>query len=350
ARTAAAPEMNPPTGEPSVEWTAEVESAPNEGVTALVVGDGTAFLGGDFRIAAVDLADGSRLWDADAPAEHLCYRDGVLYCVSIIHGGGLVALDAADGRTHWTFSEGGSTDVHDLLVVGDAALVGTHGQLVAHDARDGTVAWRLNVGGSGKVHPAVADNTLYVGGPGPLAAYRSREGWNAVREATPRRTERDRSHGPPFVTHPVVTDDSVYVGGHVDPFEEITGAAFSRSGLSHRWNGPTGNGLTSPVPIDDVGVVRIYHHGDNQEYELVGVDLDDGETEWSINRNAQIAPPVGAGELAFTCSADGAVLAIDPGTGRIVWETTVDGSTRAVVPAGERLLVADASGTVRCLR
>jgi len=71
ARTAAAPEMTPPTADPSVEWTAEVESAPNEGVTALVVGDGTALLGGDFRVAAVDLADGSRLWDADVPAEHL---------------------------------------------------------------------------------------------------------------------------------------------------------------------------------------------------------------------------------------------------------------------------------------
>lgn len=351
ARTAAAPEMNPPTAEPSVEWTAEVESVPNEGVTALVVGDGTAFLGGDFRVAAVDLADGGRLWDADAPAEKLCYRDGVLYCAGDIYRGGLAALNAADdGRKRWTVSEDNSTDIHDLLVAGDAVLVGAHGRLVAHDSGDGDVAWRLNVGGLGEVHPAAADGTLYVGGPGPLAAYRPREGWDAVREATPRRTARDLSHGPPFVAHPVVTDDGVYVGGHVEPFEEITGGAFSRTELTRRWNGPTGNGLTSPVPIGDVGVVRIYHHDENPEYELVGVDLDDGAPAWSIDRGSRLSSPVGAGDLAFACSADGAVLAIDPASGRIVWEATVDGSPRAVVPAGDRLLVADTSGTVRCLR
>lgn len=351
ARTAAAPEMTPPTAEPSVEWTAEVESAPNEGVTALVVGDGTAFLGGDFRVAAVDLADGSRLWDADAPAEHLCYRGGVLYCAGTIYRGGLTALDAADdGQKRWEVSGGDSADVYDVLVAGDTALVGTHYGLRAHDLRNGERTWELDVGG-GRVRSAVASGTLFVGGPGPLAKYRSREGWDAVRKPTPRRAERAGPKTPGHVAHPVVTDDTVYVGGYLGVSEDTTVSAVSRGTLEHRWHGPKAMSFTSPVPIDGDGVVRAYHYDDrDSDYELLGVDLDDGRMAWRIGQNAKIAPPVGAGDLAFTCSADGAVLAVDPETGRVVWETTVGGVPIAVVPADDRLLVADASGTVRCLR
>lgn len=348
ARTAAAPEMDPPSSEPSVEWTADVESAPNEGVTALVVGDGTAFLGGDRRVAAVDIESGDGLWATDAPAEHLCYRDGVLYCASETPFGGFAPLDAGDGgRKLWSAERDDRTRVHDVLVVDDAVLLGQHGRLVARDARSGDVAWRVNVGGRGYVHPAVADGTLYVGGPGSLAAYRPREGWAAIREQTPRLAQR--AHSPGFIKHPVVTDGSVYAGGF-SPFTETTPVAFSRPELGHRWDGPAGNELASPVPIGGVGLVRSYHHEGDPEYELVGVDLEDGERTWSIERDARIAPPVGAGDFAIACTPDGAVSAIDPSSGRIAWETSVDGSPRAVVPAGDRLLVAEESGTVRCLR
>jgi len=85
---------------------------------------------------------------------------GVLYLAA---DGGLLAVDAASGRTVWR--RPGIGAVSSPTVAGGAVYVGSgDGHLHAVGAADGRPRWRVRLGGGVHSTPAVHDGAVYVGG------------------------------------------------------------------------------------------------------------------------------------------------------------------------------------------
>ena len=342
-RTAATLAADPPTDAPSVEWTTETEGGPT-----VVVDADTAYVGGEYRVAAVALSDGTVRWQrTDVTGQLLAVRDGVLFCGG--HSGQeLVALDADANETVWTVGVDAGDNVYDLLPVGDSLLVGRHGWLEARDVQTGERRWRTDVGGTGDVYPAVVDGRLYAGGPGPLETYEPRTGWATVMTDGPKQVTLGR--GPVFGFYPVVDERRVYIGGF--GFEDGTHLyAFGRDGTTRHWAGPSGGTLSSPAVADGIGVVRLYVDREpSPEFRAIGVDLRDGSLRWRRPWATDLTEPVVMGDLALVAVSIGTVRAINPETGDVAWSLSLPGPVNNIVPVGDRILLAGRYGTVRALR
>ncbi|WP_306059645.1 outer membrane protein assembly factor BamB family protein [Natronococcus wangiae] len=325
-RTAAAPNARRATEEPHVDWEVEV---PDQ--SALVVADGRAYVGGERGVAAVVLEDGSELWTSDAPGETLCHAGDTVYCGESRYGT-LTALENDTGERRFELEESFHR-VWDPLALEDVLLVGDHGMLRGCDPATGAVEWERNIGGNGDVYPAVADERLYVGGPGPLETYGPREGWDAVRHDGPQQLER--GIGPVFATAPAVSD-GVYLGGHAG-LRETAAFEFDRDGRPV-WEGPSGHNVSSPALAGDHGVLWSQNREREPEYQVHGIDLETGETNWSEPFEDVPATPVVAGGLAIVGGRDGSLVALEPETGDSVWETVLENRVGIVVPSADLLL------------
>lgn len=339
-RTASMPEANPPSSIPMTAWIAD-------DVGEVVVGGGTVFAGNQSRVQAFAPETGTRLWETAVPGEYLSYWDGDLYCAGT--DGPVARLGADRGEKRWTVATECSTPVHDLLVSGQTAFIGTDGTLIARDAESGTSHWQLDVRDTGAVFPAVTDGMLYLGGPGPFEVYRPRSGWGAILHDGPRFAAHSYWEAAQ-VTYPVVGDHAIYAGSAAPNGSEPTVQAFSRDGINRLWDSVHGLSLSSPALAEGVGIVSLSARGGGSEHHLLGIDLDTGSTLWNRQMGASLTRPVVAGALAVVGDSDGTLAAIDPETGERAWRTTLDSSVRTVVPTGERLLIVDYQDQLRCLR
>jgi outer membrane protein assembly factor BamB len=342
-RTAATLAADPPIDAPSVAWTIETDGGP-----AVVADTETAYVGGEFCVAAVALSDGTVRWQrTDVTGQLLAVRDGVLFCVSH-NGRELVALDVDANETIWTVGVDAGDNMYDLLPIGESLLVGRHGWLEARDVQTGEPRWRTDVGGLGDVYPAVVDGRLYAGGPGPLETYEPRTGWATVMADGPKQVALGR--GPVFGSYPTVDERHVYVGGF--GFEDGTHLyAFGRDGTTRHWTGPSGRTLSSPAVADGIGVVRLYVDREpSPEFRVIGVDLRDGSVRWRRPWATDLTEPVVMGDLALVAVPTGTVRAIRPEIGDVAWSLSLPGPVDTVVPAGDRILLAGRSGTIRALR
>ena len=341
-RTAAAPDAEPPGPDASVEWEADLA-----GSATLVVEGDTVYTGRQSGVAAFDLASGERRWQRDVRGVDLCVRDGQLYC-GAGQTGDLAALDTVDGSTRWTVETDSGGRTYDLLAVGETLFVGRHGRLEGVDPATGERRWKTNVGLLGDVCLAVADGTLYAGGPGPLETYRPRAGWNAALRGGPKQVAEGR--GPVFGRYPAVGPAGVYLGGF--GFSDGTALyGFDREG-NRNWRGPEALSLTAPVVVDGeprVGVTRTYDQESGQN-RLVGVNLADGSERWQRAWVDDLSRPVLAGDYIVVAQPSGEIRALEPESGELAWRTTVDASPEVVIPSGKRLLVSGVEGTLLSLR
>lgn len=161
---------------------------------------------------------------------------------------GIYALAAASGTRRWHVEF--PTPVTEPTVVDDTVFLGTRTQVVALDAHDGSETWRFHIpvdeennrrrSGSLIPSPAVADDTVYVGGPDAtvyaLAAGTGQQRWQFETAS-------------PVQAAPMVTGSSVYVG------TQSTLYCLDREG-TERWRHETraGGGML-PVPLGTVTVV-----------------------------------------------------------------------------------------------
>lgn len=342
-RTAAAPTADPPTDAPSVAWATETDS----GSTVVVDAD-TAYVGGEYGVAAVTLSDGTVRWQqTDVTGQLLAVRDGILFC-GAHNGQELVALDADANETIWTVGVEEGDNVYDLLPIGESLLVGRHGWLEARNIQTGERRWRTDVGGLGDVYPTVVDGRLYAGGPGPLETYEPRIGWATVMTDGPKQVALGR--GPVFGSYPTVDERRVYIGGF--GFEDDTRLyAFDRDGTTRDWIGPGGGTISSPAVADGIGVVRLYVDREpSPEFRTIGVKLRDGSVRWRRPWATDLTEPVVMGDLALVAEHTGTVRTIRPETGDMAWSLSLPGPVNTVVPAGDRILLAGRDGTVRALQ
>lgn len=136
------------------------------------------------RVAALDIADGSRIWTAKEGAySPLLVTGGSVFLISDL--GELVRLSAADGARIWgtqlpfytTDKERRQRDVHahfgPILAGGRLWVGSSDGLLRAFDPVSGALAGSVEIAGGAASNPIVIDGTLFIlSAKGALHAFR----------------------------------------------------------------------------------------------------------------------------------------------------------------------------------
>jgi outer membrane protein assembly factor BamB len=190
-------------------WTADV---PPPQSLSLALADGTLYYGTTDGLIALDGADGRELWHAQGYTTSFpspTVVDGVVY--SGDRETGLYALAADTGDEQWTFETDetvwSSPAVTDATVDSDGSsgrtVYGASGNTVYALDADGDEQWRSPTAATVQASPVVVDETLYVGDTDgivyALDATNGRERWRFE-------TESD------VLSSAAVVDDTVYVG------------------------------------------------------------------------------------------------------------------------------------------
>jgi len=306
-------------------------------------------------LAALDAADGDRLWTARYDGFGFAVTDDVVST-------GTRGIGLADGSVQWEFEPGRSNVGSSPAVVGNTLYVGSddyrlyalaansgavrwsaqtdglvrsspavdedavyvgsiEGTLYAFDRADGRELWTFDTGGTVQWAPALADGTLYLGNfDRTVFAVDAADG-----------TERWRAEpGGRFVTgDPAVGDDAVFAGanGVVKAFETSDG--------SERWGHTFGErSRVQSTPAVAGGRVFVFV-GES----LYAFDTATGDEAWSVKTGqANVAPAVRDG-VVYASAVDrqheeAHVSAFDAAEGTELWRTELGEGRRVVVGDG----------------
>lgn len=132
----------------------------------------------DGRLLALDAASGRRRWSAEVDAAELLAADGSrAYLVT--DDGRLRAVTLASRRTAWTVDPPVARTAGEppaaAAAGGRLVLCGADGRVAALAADTGRVVWRRPDQGDSALPPAIAGDTVYLGGD-ELSAVRLRDG------------------------------------------------------------------------------------------------------------------------------------------------------------------------------
>jgi alcohol dehydrogenase (cytochrome c) len=223
--------------------------------------------------------------------------DGVLYSVQPPND--LMALDAATGRTFWTYSYRPSVDARPccgrvnrgVAILDETLFMGTiDGHLVAVDAKNGRPVWdvkleRPEAGYALTVAPLIVKDKVIVGTAGGeygirgfLAAYDAKTGkeaWRFYTIAGPGEPGRETWGGDSWKTG----GGSIWVTGSYDPDSNLTYWGIGNAGPD--WNGdsrPGDNLYTSSVVALDADSGKLKWHyqfspHDEFDYDAVQVPV-----------------------------------------------------------------------------
>jgi len=296
--------------------------------TARTVTDGNRlyFTAGyeDGSVAAVDVDDGSTVWERPKPARlvfDVVHRDGELYLLG--SDGGVTVLDAADGTRNWSVDNPFSSrsDSDDPLWPGGLAVSaervvasiydidsdGDYSYVYAVDRAVRTVDWEIEsetiagyaerdfLAASG-ISPIV-DGTVFVGFSRVLLSIEVRSGTvNWAREVP--------CEGP--VT---VTEDSVFVpgGGRLYSIRKSDGETQWRK----ENNASEGPNFVSELVVADG---TVYACG--RDTDVYALDQQDGAERWTAETGGLIlVGPAVTESIVWAGSRDGRLYAFDRSSG-----------------------------------
>ena len=209
-------------------------------------------------------------------------------------------------------------------VAGDVLYTGSEeGEIVALDRDTGDFLWNYQLGGEEESErgvygtPAVADDTLYVGGyDSVFYALSLKED-----DEEGRLKWRSRSLGGPIVGGPAVAGDLVLVGS-----SDGSLYAFNTGGeetiRTAMWRFPTGDKVWStPTLVDGVAYFG------SMDHKVYAVGLAEGNKLWEFpTKGAVVASPLVLGGRVYVGSFDSNFYAIDAATGAEVWR--FEGATK----------------------
>lgn len=229
------------------------------------------------------------------------------------------ALDAADGSKQWQFepTQGtGGVRLHDSRL-----LFGTHdGNVYSLAAADGSEQWRRKLGGSVTARPAVADNTIVVNARNyviyGLSATDGRVLWRHDLEKPSHLSEADRELLGDCPADPVVVDGLVVCGsydrqlraldvetGELEWSVEMDGLAYATPAVAdgvvyagapegsfysfsaatgeRRWRQGFSAGSVVRAPAAADGRVYVGIWSENDEAKVAALDAATGEQQWT---------------------------------------------------------------------
>ena len=349
------PDATPPRSEPLVTW-----SAPVGGVDALVVSGGVAFVAesrgahpSTAGVAALDVADGTVVWNRSEPGVTLCTAGDTLYVgtTDADDGGSpdVRALDAATGQQAWSIQTDPTTEVFHLLAGNDTVYAGRSGYVQGLRRDDGSLRWQRRVGNRGWTGTAVREGELYVAGGGETARLEPNTGLDALRSDAPGEQWATVS-GPVFPFLPVLTDETVLVGG-LNPTDPQRVVAYDRGSGEVRWaTEPLGERVQRPVVRQRLGYSRTPSFGGGDPTGgLVAFDLASGEVVWQRSLSTPTVPPIAADDVVVAGTTDGVVRGFDAADGTPLWSLAVGDEVRTLAAAGDTVFVGTADGPVVAL-
>jgi|GEM_PF-2491886 len=271
------------------------------------VGD-RVLVGVQSTLAALDAADGDRLWTAR--------YDGVGFAVT----GGVVSTGTRgtavdDGSTRWMYEPGQGNVGSSPAVVDNALYVGSDdSRCYALAANSGAVEWSARTDGLVRSSPAVDDDTVYVGSiEGTLYAFDRTDG-----------TERwTFDTGGTVQWAPALADGTLYLGN----FDRTVFAIDAADG-TERWRAQPGGRFVTGAPAVGDGAVFAGGNGVVEAFET-----SDGSERWGHTfgeRSKVQSTPAVDGERVFVFVGD-SLSAFDTATGEELW--AADTGQSNVAPA-----------------
>jgi len=168
--TLAANQSAPPAPPPAVPGYAEAWAVPveNNGPFALSVGQNAVFVAHEGGIGAYAKADGKSLWthtrSGISQLLASALADEPLACVG---ASDLVALDPATGDVRWTAALAGPADRTYLAAFQGGSVTVASGSTVRAYRRDGTVAWSTTIPAAASTPAVERDGIAWVGTEAP---------------------------------------------------------------------------------------------------------------------------------------------------------------------------------------
>ncbi len=227
----------------------------------------------------------------------------------------LLALDASNGATRWTFTENPVSS--NPLLIDDIVFVGTDiGALYGIEVADGRERWRFQTGKTTfklnmtpiATAPITDGSAVYFGNAlGCLYA---------VDLGSKKELWRFRTGGP-IVSSPAIDNDTIYFGSYDGNLYALRLADGSR-----KWTYHAKRPLSStPVVSGDQVLLR------NEDGYVISLDLASGEEQWNFPApSASRSSPAVAGETAFVGDKEGLLSALDLATGTVQWQFRANGA------------------------
>lgn len=231
--------------------------------------------------------------------------------------GGLVCLDARDGKVLWRFTTGESVNGTPAVGDGLVCVVSVIGTVYAVDAVSGQEVWRSNLGSfcDRWVYnsPVIADGVVYCGVSQYFAALDLKSGrqlWQAPALAADWISCR---------VSPAVDAQRVFIGVNwssgLSALDRQTGKVV--------WTKKEGCRSTHSSPLVDN--MTVFYAADGQLYSL---DKASGKEIWktTLGSGWPVSTPVAREGVVVLGTTDGRVAAFEAATGRALWSVaTGDG-------------------------
>jgi outer membrane protein assembly factor BamB len=332
--------------------------------SAPVVVDGRIYIGGDFKLMALDAHTGHGLWEIPTT--------GPVHTSPAVAGNRLyfglqdwrvLALDRHTGTTLWEFTMGSGVAGSPSVAQGIVYIGSMDGFLYALDAATGTLIWKFKTQEQALSPPAIEAGTLFLSSTdGSLYAMRARTGQSWLRYRTPDRLQDS----------PVVANGLVYFpsGGRLfavaaDAYElpgqyqfTLVWAQFWLWQLpvprppgqpGGRWRSSSRQWPGGIVSAPAVASEALYV-GDTHGY-LYALNAVTGDVLWQFKAGGAImASPIIIGRRVYFGAIDGFLYALDRAHGSPVWKLACGGPIQAPpVFASGRLYVRTGSGQLHAI-
>ena len=300
--------------------------------------DGVIYMGGDFKVTAIDAGDGETMWETPTT--------GQVHGTPAVAGDNLyiplqdkrlLALDLDSGAVRWEF-KADSPFLGSAAVDGGIVYAGSQGgHLYAVDAESGRQIWKLDTGSSVTQPPAVYRGKVVVGSSaGGIFVQNARTGDKRLRIRT-------RSA---LVKRPVVRNDRIYVlsDGDLLAFDanarELPGeyplnlvwaqlwiwqfpvpSPPAQPGFEWRVSLPRGMGSFRVAPA--VTPEALYLGSDSGG--IYALHPHQGDIWWQfLTPTAIMTQPMVIGPSLYFGTADGVIHAVDRFSGQTEWEIMLD--------------------------
>jgi outer membrane protein assembly factor BamB len=329
-----------------------------------VVVDNSIYIGGDFKLMALDAHTGHGLWERSTT--------GPVHTSPAVAGDRLyiglqdwrvLALDRHTGTTLWEFTMQDGVAGSASVAQGMVYIGSMDGFLYALDAATGTLIWKFKTEEQALSPPAIEAGTLFLSSTdGSLYAMRARTGQSWLRYRTP-----DRLHDSPVVANGLVYFPS---GGRIFAVAadalELPGQYQLTLVWAQLWlwqlpvprppGQPGGKWRSSPRQRPG-GIVsapavapEAFYVGDTNGY-FYARDALTGDELWQFKAGGAImASPVIVGPRVYFGAIDGFLYALDRAHGALIWKLACGGPIHAPpVFASGRLYVRTNDGRLHAI-
>ena len=300
--------------------------------------DGVVYIGGDFKVIAIDEKDGEILWET--------LTTGPVHGTPAVAGDNLylplqdkrlLALDLHSGTVRWEFDSDSPLVGSAVVDRGIVYAAAQDGQVYAIDAESGRRIWKLDVGSSVVQQPAVYRGKVVVGSSeGNIFVQNARTGDKRLRIRT----------GSLLVNRPVLGNGRIYVVSEGDllafdadarelpgqyPLNLIWAQLWiwqvqvpsppAQPGFAWRVSLPTGVGDFAVAPA--VTPEALYLGSDLGG--IYAIDPVQGDILWQFQAPAaMLMQPIVIGRSLYFGTAAGFLYAVDRFSGQVEWSINLE--------------------------